>query len=248
MLYAGVALLRRHDPLRSQAGVGIAGVVLVSMTVAAGLGFCALLGIVFNASTTQIVPFLALGLGVDDMFLITASYAEQDMTEVRPHVSHSPMRSYATEIGTELTFPVVQERTGAVLRRTGFSVLLTSLSCTCALFAASLISIPALRVFSIQAAVLVLFNLVAMLLVFPALVSLDLRRRQSNRVDLFCCVPLPSGQKEAEWPCFGKGPSREREDDQQKLQAVARAVPPDRQHTVTLLAPEASEPKQPSVS
>ncbi|KAE8737035.1 Patched, partial [Frankliniella occidentalis] len=85
LVYAGVSLLRWQDPVRSQAGVGIAGVVLVSITVAAGLGFCALLGIAFNASTTQIVPFLALGLGVDDMFLITASYAEQDLTEVKSH-------------------------------------------------------------------------------------------------------------------------------------------------------------------
>ena len=80
-------MLRWQDPVRSQAGVGIAGVILVSITVAAGLGFCALLGIAFNASTTQIVPFLALGLGVDDMFLITASYAEHDLTEVKSHVS-----------------------------------------------------------------------------------------------------------------------------------------------------------------
>lgn len=33
-----------RDPVRSQAGLGIAGVLLLSITVAAGLGFCALLG------------------------------------------------------------------------------------------------------------------------------------------------------------------------------------------------------------
>jgi patched 1 protein len=54
LLYAGVSLLRWHDPVHSQAAVGLAGVVLVSITVAAGLGFCALLGIAFNASTTQV--------------------------------------------------------------------------------------------------------------------------------------------------------------------------------------------------
>lgn len=40
--------------MRSQTGVGLAGVILVSITVAAGLGFCAILGIAFNASTTQV--------------------------------------------------------------------------------------------------------------------------------------------------------------------------------------------------
>ena len=57
LVYAGVSLLRWHDPVQSQAGVGLAGVLLVSITVAAGLGFCALLGIAFNASTTQVCPF-----------------------------------------------------------------------------------------------------------------------------------------------------------------------------------------------
>lgn len=39
-----MTLIQWRDPVRSQAGVGIAGVLLLSITVAAGLGFCALLG------------------------------------------------------------------------------------------------------------------------------------------------------------------------------------------------------------
>ena len=38
-----------------------------------------------------------------------------------------------------------------------------------------------------QCGVLILFNLASVLLVFPAVVSLDLTRRQHHRVDLFCC-------------------------------------------------------------
>lgn len=53
-MYAIFSLVRWNDPVRSQCSVGIAGVVLVSVTVAAGLGFCAVLGIAFNASTTQV--------------------------------------------------------------------------------------------------------------------------------------------------------------------------------------------------
>ncbi|KAJ9578984.1 hypothetical protein L9F63_024909, partial [Diploptera punctata] len=176
LVYAGVSLLRWHDPVRSQAGVGIAGVLLVTITVAAGLGFCALLGIAFNASTTQIVPFLALGLGVDDLFLLTHTYAEQEQGQGG---SHNQYQSY--------------EQTGVVLKRTGLNILLTSLCNLCAFFAAAIIPIPALRVFSLQAAVLVLFNLGSVLLVFPAIVSLDLRRRQSGRVDILCCC-LPASQ------------------------------------------------------
>ena len=44
LIYVAVTLMQWRDPVRSQAGVGIAGVLLLSITVAAGLGFCALLG------------------------------------------------------------------------------------------------------------------------------------------------------------------------------------------------------------
>ena len=168
MLYAGVALCRWKDRVRSQSGVGMAGVMLVCATVAAGLGFCALLGIPFNAASTQIVPFLSLGLGVHDMFLLTHTYAELSVHEVPSG-----------------------EQTGVVLKRTGLSVLLTGLCNVAAFFAAATIPIPALRVFSLQAGILLLFNLAAMLLVFPAMVSLDLRRRRSGRADILCCC-LPA--------------------------------------------------------
>lgn len=112
----------------------------------------------------------------------------------------------------------------------------------CTFFAAALIPIPALRVFSLQAAILILFNLGAMLLVFPAIVSLDLRRRRSKRVDVLCCC-LPSPGTEPSWSsclsCFPcNGPVlRKTYESPKKLQAVTRALPPDRQQTVTILAP-----------
>ena len=75
--YAGVTMFRRGDLVRSQSGLGVAGVLLVILTIGPGLGLCALIGIHFNASTSHIVPYLALGLGVDSMFILAHSYAEQ---------------------------------------------------------------------------------------------------------------------------------------------------------------------------
>nr|XP_021192438.2 protein patched [Helicoverpa armigera] len=175
LVYVAVTLIQWRDPVRSQTGVGIAGVLLLSISVAAGLGFCALLGIPFNASSTQIVPFLALGLGVQDMFLLTHTYVEQ-----------------AGDVPRE-------ERTGLVLKKSGLSVLLASLCNVVAFLAAALLPIPALRVFCLQAAILLLFNLGSILLVFPAMISLDLRRRSAARADLLCCLtpesPMPKRNK-----------------------------------------------------
>lgn len=74
----GVILHRRGDAVRSQTGAGIAGVLLIGFTAAAGLGFCVFLGIAFNATTTQIIPFLALGLGVQSILHLLHTYADTD--------------------------------------------------------------------------------------------------------------------------------------------------------------------------
>ena len=163
LIYAGLILWRWKDPVNGQSGVGVAGVLLIGVATAAGLGFCALLGIAFNAATTQVVPFLALGLGVDHIFILLHAYADRDNSE----------------------------QTGQVLKKAGLSILFSGASTAGAFFAAALIPVPALRVFCFQAAVLLCFNLGAVLLVFPAMVSLDLRRRRAGRTDILCCC-LPA--------------------------------------------------------
>ncbi|XP_076353489.1 protein patched-like isoform X1 [Tachypleus tridentatus] len=229
LVYACMSLLKWTDAVNSQSGIGLAGVMLVTLSVAAGLGLCAILGIVFNASTTQIVPFLALGLGVDDMFLMAHTYAENFRSNIP-----------------------FEDRTGECLKRSGVNVLITSFSNMCAFFAAAIIPIPALRAFVLQTAILVIFNVAAMLLVFPAIVSLDLRRREAKRVDFFCCF---TGSTQVSPICNIEEGRRGSLRDTARLgstsslchlvssseipkrQAVTRALPPDRNHVVTVLAP-----------
>ncbi|KAI5693269.1 hypothetical protein M8J75_012496 [Diaphorina citri] len=183
IIYVAMALIKYWDPVKSQAGVGILGCCLISFSILAGLGFCSILGIPFNASTTQIVPFLALGLSVDDMFLITKTFAK--------YTSKNQFDSVK-----------LNECTGIVLRKTGLSIILSSVCKSVAFFSASLIPIPALRVFNLQLAILILFNMFVLLLVYPAIVSLDLRRSRAGKVDMLCCcccIPTGSG---GQWPCL----------------------------------------------
>uniref|UniRef100_A0A663MAD2 Patched 2 n=1 Tax=Athene cunicularia TaxID=194338 RepID=A0A663MAD2_ATHCN len=170
LAYACVTMLR-WDCSKSQGAVGLAGVLLVALSVASGLGLCSLLGISFNAATTQVLPFLALGIGVDDMFLLAHAFTETSQ--------HIPFK----------------ERTGECLKRTGTSVALTSVSNMIAFFMAALVPIPALRAFSLQAAVVVVFNFAMVLFVFPAILSLDLYRREKRRLDILCCFYSPCSSR-----------------------------------------------------
>ncbi|KFO74711.1 Protein patched 1 [Cuculus canorus] len=170
LAYACVTMLR-WDCSKSQGAVGLVGVLLVALSVASGLGLCSLLGISFNAATTQVLPFLALGIGVDDMFLLAHAFTENSQ--------HIPFK----------------ERTGECLKRTGTSVALTSVSNMIAFFMAALVPIPALRAFSLQAAVVVVFNFAMVLFVFPAILSLDLHRREKRRLDILCCFYSPCSSR-----------------------------------------------------
>lgn len=116
-----------------------------------------------------------------------------------------------------------------LLKKAGVGMLLSSLSKVLTFLAAALVPLPALRFFSLQAAILSLFTLGAMLFVFPAVLSLDLKRRRAGRTDLLCCcLPAP--------PTMHK----DRRASQHKMQSVTRALPPDRQQTVTsVLTPPA---------
>lgn len=79
-------MIRWNSVVQSQGCMGILGVLLVSLSVAAGLGLCAFAGIGFNAATTQVLPFVALGLGVDDMFLLSHTYRDLYSKNLRSRV------------------------------------------------------------------------------------------------------------------------------------------------------------------
>uniref|UniRef100_A0A8C1J848 Patched 1 n=1 Tax=Cyprinus carpio TaxID=7962 RepID=A0A8C1J848_CYPCA len=147
LAYACLTMLR-WDCAKSQGAVGLAGVLLVTLSVAAGLGLCSLLGISFNAATTQVLPFLALGVGVDDVFLLAHAFSETGQNKRIPF----------------------EDRTGECLKRTGASVALTSISNVTAFFMAALIPIPALRAFSFQVCVF-LFHILKQECIFPALLD-----------------------------------------------------------------------------
>ncbi|CAN8028623.1 unnamed protein product, partial [Ixodes persulcatus] len=107
------------------------------------------------------------------------------------------LMSHCVERRRDARAPSSQERTGQVLKCVGTSVLLVWASTVGGFVAAALIPVPALRAFVFQAALLHTFAVAAMLLLFPAAVSVDLRRRRrSHRLCCWCggSPCLPDGQ------------------------------------------------------
>ncbi|CAK8675849.1 unnamed protein product [Clavelina lepadiformis] len=172
MGYACLSLMRMRAS-RSQGAVGVLGVLLVALSVAAGLGISSVIGISFNAASTQVLPFLLLGLGVDDMFLMAHHFGEISV----------------------LSYIPFEERTGECLKRVGVSVFLTSVAILSGFLFSLIIPMPALRAFGLQAAIVTVFNLVSVLIIFPAILSLDLKRRKNNKLDILCCFDSSSANE-----------------------------------------------------
>ncbi|XP_065070103.1 protein patched homolog 1-like [Rhopilema esculentum] len=165
LAYAFITLKRWSNAVYSYGAVGVVGVILVSSSVAAAMGLSSLLKVSFNAASTQVLPFLALGLGVDDMFLVARTYVS--ICEAKEFEEH--------------------EIVGETLRNCGLSVTLTSFTNVCAFFMASLIPVPALQAFSRQASLIVAVNWVTIMFLFTSTLGFDVKRVQSEKYDLFCC-------------------------------------------------------------
>uniref|UniRef100_A0A1I7SKH7 SSD domain-containing protein n=1 Tax=Bursaphelenchus xylophilus TaxID=6326 RepID=A0A1I7SKH7_BURXY len=147
----------------SAVGLAFAGVLTVTFASVAGLGLVTWFGVEFNAATTQIVPFLTLGIGVDNMFMLLHNY-HRVFTDVK------------------------KSELGLLLKETGMSILMTSTNNILSFLTGTVLPIPALRSFCLQSSVLLTFNLVAILTVYPAIIAIDINRRKSARRDVCCCL------------------------------------------------------------
>ena len=138
----------RHLNLALVGFVGFWFVVLANVT--AG-GLVCLAGIKFNPAMLQALPFLALGLGVDDLFLLLHAFK----TVMSEHKGRAA--------------PVIVALT---LTEAGSSVTITS-ACNCAVFGISAASLPiiALQHLLGAAALIVLLNWVTAITLIPALLS-----------------------------------------------------------------------------
>jgi Niemann-Pick C1 protein len=178
-LYASLALgsttLTVRSVLRNPANalvqskfmVGIVGIIIVLMSVSASVGLFSAAGIKVTLIIAEVIPFLVLAVGVDNIFLIVHEFE-------RVNISHPE--------GT------VPERVSRALGRMGPSILLSALTETTAFALGCAVGMPAVRNFAAYAAGAVLINALLQVTMFIAVLSLNQQRVESNRADCFPCI------------------------------------------------------------
>jgi len=152
--------------------VVIAGIVAVGLAVMSAYGVCAGIGITFSP-LMNVLPFLMLGIGVDDMFVIVNSF---DRTP-----ESAPMG----------------QRVAVALSHAGPSITLTSLTDFAAFMIGSLTSLPALAAFCQYAAVGVLFCFILQVGFFTSILAFDASKKNGENC---CCCREPCAENKC---CLG---------------------------------------------
>jgi len=141
-------------PTQSKSLVGTLAVPLVCLSTMAGMGLCQLVfRFDFTPRTMQVLPFLGVGLGVDDMLVMLWTYSYQ--------------KSYQK----------IQEEMSRAMTIAGVSISLTSLTNLISFVIGTMMPLNELALFSTVAAFVQVTNYIAVVFGFGAMLVLDNRRR-----------------------------------------------------------------------
>lgn len=168
-VYISVALGKFPHPVKSRALLGLQGIIIVMASVAASVGLCSVFGVAITMIVTEVVPFLILAIGVDNMFIIVKAFDRRAKA--------------AADEG-------IEENVAHALADVGPSITSAALSEFLAFAVGATTDIPALEQFCIVAGVAVLIDYVLQVTWFVAALTLDAERMAARRTDLFCCLRI----------------------------------------------------------
>uniref|UniRef100_A0A8D0Q6J2 SSD domain-containing protein n=1 Tax=Sus scrofa TaxID=9823 RepID=A0A8D0Q6J2_PIG len=150
----------------SKISLGIAGILIVLSSVACSLGIFSYIGVPLTLIVIEVIPFLVLAVGVDNIFILVQTYQRDE----------------------RLQGETLDQQLGRVLGEVAPSMFLSSFSETVAFFLGGLSVVPAVHTFSLFAGMAVLIDFLLQITCFVSLLGLDIKRQEKNRLDVVCCV------------------------------------------------------------
>lgn len=184
-LYASIALgsttlsfsdLFRHFGVflvESKFGLGFIGVLIVVMSITASIGLFSWAGLKATLIIVDVIPFIVLAVGVDNIFLIVHEFE-------RVNISHRDEE--------------IEQRVALALGRMGPSILFSAITETVSFALGAFVGMPAVRNFAIYAAGAVFINAILQVTGFVSVLALNQFRVEDNRADILFCVQVKSAR------------------------------------------------------
>ncbi|KAI6232457.1 Niemann-Pick C1 protein [Aphelenchoides besseyi] len=149
--------------------LGVAEIFFVALSVTSSIGIFAYGNMPATLIIFEVLPFLVLAVGVDNVFLFVQAYQRNDKSNT-----------------ASLEF-----RIGEICAEVIPSITLTSVSEAICFFFGALSSMPAVRTFSLYAGMAILINYILQITCFLAVFIIDIKRQESGRLEFCCCKRLP---------------------------------------------------------
>ncbi|XP_044538920.1 NPC intracellular cholesterol transporter 1 [Gracilinanus agilis] len=152
----------------SKISLGIAGILMVLSSVVCSLGLFSYVGIPLTLIVIEVIPFLVLAVGVDNIFILVQTFQRDE----------------------RLQGETLDKQLGRILGEVAPSMLLSSFSEAIAFFLGALSTMPAVRTFSLFAGMAVFIDFLLQITCFVSLLGLDIKRQEKNKLDILCCVRI----------------------------------------------------------
>ena len=184
-IYASIALgsttLSFRDLLRNPAlslveskfTLGVVGILIVLMSIASSIGLFSWAGLKATLIIVDVIPFIVLAVGVDNIFLIVHEFN-------RVNISHPD--------------DVVEVRISKAMGRMGPSILFSALTETISFALGAFVGMPAVRNFAIYAAGAVFINAILQVTMFVSVLTLNQIRVEDARADCFPCIQIKAAR------------------------------------------------------
>ena len=176
--------------IRSKVTLGFFGISLVILSVASSVGFFSAIGVKVTLIIAEVIPFLVLAVGVDNVFILVHELDRQNQMHGPNALAFSAVSPTSTvqraqiestnesDTGSVPTYLTVEERVARTLAKMGPSILLSTITETVAFSLGALVPMPAVRNFALYAAGSVFLNALLQVTVFVSALALDLRRAE----------------------------------------------------------------------
>lgn len=159
--------------VQSKFMLGIVGILIVLMSVSSSVGLFSAAGIKVTLIIAEVIPFLVLAVGVDNIFLIVHEFER------------------VNALNPDLT---IEQRMSKALGRMGPSILLSATTETFAFALGAAVGMPAVRNFAAYAAGAVFINALLQVTMFISVLALNQQRVEDGRADCFPCFQVSPGE------------------------------------------------------
>ncbi len=174
-------MLGKFNAIEQRAYLSAAGIIGVIMGIVVSYGVCSAFGLFFGPMHS-VLPFLLLGIGIDDMFVIVQCWDTLEAKRKKKNKTYEDEGDVASE---DLSIP---DRMGQTLSHAGVAITITSVTDIIAFGVGGTTVLPALKSFCIYASVGIVATYWFQCTFFVAWMSLDIRRAEANRNACLPCV------------------------------------------------------------